>query len=314
MTDPAAGAPAEESSRPRRRLFRRRRGGERMRPPFDLRKALFILPNAFTLSSIFCGFYSIMKSTSGGGPESFYQAAIALFFAAFFDAFDGRVARLTRTQSDFGVQIDSLADVISFGVAPAVLVYNWGLKDLVIPGTELAPGLFVSFVYCACGAIRLARFNVLAARGHGSSKYFIGLPIPGAAMMVVSLVIAQSLWIHESVQAKASVVALVVVLSYLMVSRVRFRTFKDFRPSVKTTPVLVAVLIALAAAVAVLKASVTLVLAVSAYILLGLVEEVVFFRKRQGIDRAERLAAAAAATANLPSPAPSTGTSTGSPS
>lgn len=280
----------EEGSRPRRRLLKllRRRRPKRYRPPFDLRKALFILPNAFTLSSIFCGFYSIMKSTSGGGPESFYQAAIALFFAAFFDAFDGRVARLTRTQSDFGVQIDSLADVISFGVAPAILVYQWGLKDVVVPGMEVSPGLFVSFLYCACGAIRLARFNVLAARGQGSSRYFIGLPIPGAAMMIVSLVIAQSLWIRENVQARASVIALVVVLSYLMVSRVRFRTFKDFRPSVKTTPVLVAVLIALAVAVAVLRASVTMVLAVSAYILLGLLEEVVFFRKRRRIDEAER--------------------------
>jgi CDP-diacylglycerol--serine O-phosphatidyltransferase len=284
---------ADESSRPRRRLFRRRRSAER-RPPFDLRKALFILPNAFTVSSIFCGFYSVMKSTSGGGPEAFYQAGVALFFAAFFDAFDGRVARLTRTQSDFGVQMDSLADVMSFGLAPAVLVYNWGLKDFVIPGTGIAPGLFVSFVFCACGAIRLARFNVLAARGQGSSKYFIGLPIPGAAMMVVALVIAQSVWIHESVQAKASVMALVLVLSYLMVSRVRFRTFKDFRPSVKTTPILLAVLVALAVAVVVLRPSVTLVLAVSAYIALGLFEEVVFFKKRQGIEQAERLAAAAA--------------------
>lgn len=283
-TSPPEGESGD--ARPRTFSLRRRRSG-RPRASFDLRKALFILPNAFTVSSIFCGFYSIMKSTSGGGPEAFYQAALALFFAAFFDAFDGRVARLTRTQSDFGVQIDSLADVISFGVAPSVLVYQWGLKEVGHQGAELSPGLFVSFVFCACGAIRLARFNVLAARGHGSSKYFIGLPIPGAAMMIVSLVIAQSVWIRESVQARASVVALVLVLSYLMVSRVRFRTFKDFRPSVRTTPVLVAVLVALAIAVAVLQASVTMVLAISAYILLGLVEEVVFFRKRRRSEQAE---------------------------
>jgi CDP-diacylglycerol--serine O-phosphatidyltransferase len=286
VNDGSSDAVAEEGERPRRRLFRRRprTGGverpPRRRAPFDLRKALFILPNAFTLSSIFCGFYSIMKSSSGGGPPAFYQAAIALFFAAFFDAFDGRVARLTRTQSDFGVQIDSLADVISFGVAPAVLAYNWGLRDLrVVFGFDV--GLFVSFVFAACGAIRLARFNVLAARGQGSSKYFIGLPIPGAAMMLVSCVIAQSTAIAERVEAKGTVAVLVIVLSYLMVSRVRFRTFKDFRPSVKTTPVLVSVLIALGAAVALLKASMTLVLAVSAYIALGLIEEVVFFKKRR---------------------------------
>lgn len=265
----------DEGSRPRRRLFRRRaRGAGAAR--FDLRKALFILPNAFTVSSIFCGFYAILRATSGEGPESFRQAGLALFFACFFDVFDGRVARLTRTQSDFGVQIDSLADVISFGVAPGILVYQWALK-----GLHPIVGLAIGFAFCACGAIRLARFNVLAARGHGSLKYFIGLPIPGAAMMIVALVVAQSVWIHESVEAKASIAALVVVLSYLMVSRVRFRTFKDFRPSVRTTPILVAVLAALGLAVVILKASVTLVLAVGCYILLGLVEEVVFFRKRR---------------------------------
>lgn len=275
----------DEGSRPRRRLFRRRARAAGV-PRFDLRKALFILPNAFTVSSIFCGFYAVLRATSGEGPQSFQQAGLALFFACFFDVFDGRVARMTRTQSDFGVQIDSLADVISFGVAPAILVYHWALK-----GLHPIVGLAIAFAYCACGAIRLARFNVLAARGHGSLKYVIGLPIPGAAMMIVALVVAQSVWIHESVEAKASIAALVVVLSYLMVSRVRFRTFKDFRPSVRTTPILVAVLAALGLAVVVLKASVTLVLAVGSYILLGLVEEVVFFRRR----RREATALAAAA-------------------
>ena len=293
MTDPDG-----EDSRPRRRLFFRRRRRAtaehtRVRRPFDLRKALFILPNAFTVSSIFCGFFSIIRSTSGEGPEAFYQAGIALFFAALFDAFDGRVARLTRTQSDFGVQIDSLADVISFGVAPAVLIHQWAFASF---EDFKMLGLVVSFAFCACGAIRLARFNVLAARGLGSSKYFTGLPIPGAAMVVVSLVLAQSKWIHESVEARASVAALVVVLSYLMVSRVRFRTFKDFRPSVKTAPILVGVLFALALAVVVVKAEMTLVLAVGGYILLGLVEEIVFFRKRQDAEAAERAAAASQAT------------------
>jgi CDP-diacylglycerol---serine O-phosphatidyltransferase len=285
-------AEADEGSRPRRRLFRRRRRSDR--PPFNLRKALFILPNAFTISSIFCGFYAILKATSDGGPHAFYQAGVALIFAAFFDAFDGRVARMTRTQSDFGVQIDSLADVISFGVAPGLLVYSWALEPLGLPG------LVAAFAFTACGAIRLARFNVLAARGLGSSKYFLGLPIPGAASMVVSLVIAQS-WSFSivvdgqrewadggAVTARWGVLAVVVVLSYLMVSRVRFRTFKDFRPSVRTTPVLAAVILALIVAMVMLKASMTLVCAVSAYILLGLVEEVVFFRKRRASDAAEK--------------------------
>lgn len=302
MSDPPVSPPtaAMVEERPRRRLFRRRRERADRPRTFDLRKALFILPNAFTISSIFCGFYSIVLSTSDGGPEAFYQAGIALFFAAFFDAFDGRVARLTRTQSDFGVQIDSLADVISFGIAPAILIHQWAFAGAATTGDDAWlqwMGLLVSFAFAACGAIRLARFNVLAARGLGSSKYFVGLPIPGAAMVVVSVVLAQSKMIHESVEARASVAAMVIVLSYLMVSRVRFRTFKDFRPSVKTTPILVGILFALAAAVVFFKAELTLVIAVSCYVALGLIEEVVFFKKRQGLEAQERAAKAAAAPA-----------------
>jgi CDP-diacylglycerol--serine O-phosphatidyltransferase len=306
METPAA-PPDAADERPRRRLFRRRRERADRPRTFDLRKALFILPNAFTVSSIFCGFYSIILSTSDGGPEAFYQAGIALFFAAFFDAFDGRVARLTRTQSDFGVQIDSLADVISFGVAPAILVHQWAFAGAPPTGDDewlQWTGLIVSFAFAACGAIRLARFNVLAARGLGSSKYFVGLPIPGAAMVVVSVVLAQSKMIHESVEARASVAAMVVVLSYLMVSRVRFRTFKDFRPSVKTTPILVGILFALALAIVLFKAEVTLVLAVGCYVALGLLEEVVFFKKRQGIEAEERAAKAAATPAPATTTAP----------
>lgn len=308
MSEPVPATPPLDEERPRRKLFRRRRERADRPRTFDLRKALFILPNAFTVSSIFCGFYSIVLSTSGGGPDVFYQAGIALFFAAFFDAFDGRVARLTRTQSDFGVQIDSLADVISFGVAPAILVHQWAFAS-VPPEDEWLhwTGLMVSFAFAACGAIRLARFNVLAARGLGSSKYFVGLPIPGAAMVVVSVVLAQSKMIHESVEARTSVALLVVVLSYLMVSRIRFRTFKDFRPSVKTTPVLVGILFAIALAIVWVKAEMTLVLAVGCYVALGLIEEVVFFRKRQDLEAAERAAKTASASATAAAPAsPST--------
>jgi CDP-diacylglycerol---serine O-phosphatidyltransferase len=289
---PEAADRPDEAARPRRRLFRRRREGSPRprRLPFDLKKALFILPNAFTVSSIFCGFWAIVTATSASSPDAFRQAGIALFFAGFFDAFDGRVARMTKTQSDFGVQIDSLADVISFGIAPAVLVHEWALRPLGLFGTV------VSFAFAACGAIRLARFNVLAARGQGSSRYFTGLPIPGAAMMLISVIIAQSVWLQQDVTATSAVVVLVVVLSYLMVSRVRFRTFKDFRPSLKTAPIVLGVLVALAAAVVVLKASLALVFAVGAYIALGLVEEVVFFRKRRGQDRDDAAATQAAAS------------------
>src|SRR2546422_6928555 len=154
------------------------------RPRANLRKLMFVLPNLFTVSSIFCGVYSITLSAGEPSGDNFYRAAVAIFFGSFFDAFDGRVARLTQTQSEFGVELDSLADVITFGVAPAILVYKWALAGI---GT---PGIAICSIYAACGAIRLARFNVLAHAESGTQRYFVGLPIPLAAGMLVALGIA----------------------------------------------------------------------------------------------------------------------------
>jgi len=185
---------------------------------------LFILPNAFTLAGVFCGFYAILGSVTENGQESLYQAAVAIFFAGFFDMFDGRVARLTKTQSDFGVQLDSLADVVSFGVAPAIVVYKWALWPL---GTL---GFCGAFFFMACGAIRLARFNVMALGAQKPSKYFVGLPIPLAASMLIVLVIAHfKLFGNLPVQKNLLVFALVVFLGLLMVSQVPYWTFKDMR-------------------------------------------------------------------------------------
>jgi len=199
---------------------------------FDLRKTLFILPNLFTLSSIFCGFDAIVACTTADGrgetsAEDFYRAALLIVFAMFFDIIDGRVARLTRTQSAFGVQIDSLADVVSFGVAPAILVYRWSLHSL---GTT---GLFVSFVYLACGAIRLARFNVLAMAPSGApkkpGKHIVGLPIPGAAGLLVSIIVA-NFAVTGNLQSSAELIlGVVLALSFFMVSTVPFRSFKDVK-------------------------------------------------------------------------------------
>ncbi|HEX9602767.1 MAG TPA: CDP-alcohol phosphatidyltransferase family protein, partial [Myxococcales bacterium] len=119
----------------------------RRRP--NLRKLMFVLPNLFTVSSIFCGVYSIMLSAGEATADNFYRASVAIFFGNFFDAFDGRVARMTKTQSEFGVELDSLADVITFGVAPAILVYKWALYELGFLGIAIAG------IYAACGAIRL---------------------------------------------------------------------------------------------------------------------------------------------------------------
>ncbi|MFW5921447.1 MAG: CDP-diacylglycerol--serine O-phosphatidyltransferase, partial [Polyangiales bacterium] len=140
----------------------------------NLRKSLFILPNLFTLSSVLCGFYSVVLCASEPTEDDFYRASLLILFAMLFDAVDGRVARLTKTQSAIGVQLDSLADVISFGVAPAVLVYAWSLEALG------ALGIFAGFCYVACGTIRLARFNVMTMSDSGApkepGKYTHGLP------------------------------------------------------------------------------------------------------------------------------------------
>ena len=149
----------------------------------------------------------------------------------FFDAFDGRVARMTKTQSDFGMQLDSLADVISFGAAPGLLVYKWALAPLGFLG------LFVSFAFAACGALRLARFNVLAHRGNKSShRFFVGLPIPLAAGTIVSLVIAHYKAFGSAADptTRVPIAAVVALLAFLMVSTVRYRTFKDLHLSARS--------------------------------------------------------------------------------
>lgn len=250
---------------------------------------MFVLPNLFTVSSIFCGFYAILAATGPQTGDNFYRAALAIFFGSFFDAFDGRVARMTRTQSAFGVELDSLADVITFGVAPGILVYKWALTGL---GTG---GMVISCIYTSCGAIRLARFNVLAHSEHeaspsGVSRFFVGLPIPLAAGMIVSLVLA----LHgRSSPDVVGLGVLVLGLSFLMVSTIRYRTFKDAGLGPRT-------IIAFAAVLAVgvffaLSGRLTQVFLVyfSFYILLGLVEELLFGRKRRAAT-----AAAAAAGAN----------------
>jgi CDP-diacylglycerol--serine O-phosphatidyltransferase len=257
------------------RLPERRR---RRRP--DLRKLMIVLPSLFTVSSIFCGVYSIMLSSGESAGDNFYRAAVAIFFGNFFDAFDGRVARMTKTQSDFGVELDSLADVITFGVAPAILVYKWALYGLGFAGIVIAA------VYAACGAIRLARFNVLAHAESGVQRFFVGLPIPLAAGMLVSLVIAlQPQRSPMDGFALWPIAVLVLVLSFLMVSTIRYRTFKDAGLNPRTLLIFVLVL-ALGVVVAYRgRPSLVLLVYFSVYILLGLGEELFFGRRRRAAAR-----------------------------
>jgi CDP-diacylglycerol---serine O-phosphatidyltransferase len=215
----------------RLRGLRRRSYDVATRPRrIDLKKTLFVVPNAITLGAVFCGFNSIRISASpGAGPDEFYRAAILLILSMFFDLMDGRVARLTKTQSAFGLQMDSLADVISFGVAPALLVYQWVLYRLPFWG------LAASFSFIACAAIRLARFNVLSSDTTGQptkpGKFIIGLPSPPASGILISLVVANHA-VDDALGDPRYTVAIcimTVVLGLLMVSTVKFRSFKDLK-------------------------------------------------------------------------------------
>ncbi len=194
------------------------------------------MPNIITLSSVFCGFDSIRISATAQSDDDYYRASLLLVFALFFDTLDGRVARLTKTQSAFGLQIDSLADAISFGVAPALLVYKWSLYQ------RPFPGLIASYVFAAAGVVRLARFNVLSMGDRGAptkpGKYIVGLPVPGAAGVLVSLILANHA-MNDQLQLHGpryvwGLMTLTVFLSFLMVSTIRFRSFKDVRLNART--------------------------------------------------------------------------------
>jgi CDP-diacylglycerol--serine O-phosphatidyltransferase len=263
----------------------------------DFRKTYYILPNLFTLSSVFCGFISISLSASGQAGSDLYQAALAICFGFFFDTADGRVARLTKTQTDLGRDLDSLADVITFGVAPAIMVYKWGLTSF----GRL--GIFVAGLYVCAGAMRLARFNVLSRReeaaGHKKpSKYTLGLSIPAAASVLVLMVLLAHNAGPYRLISDSVAIGVVVVLSYLMVSRVRFRSFKDLRLTKRTVQLAAIVggcwIVVMMNGVD--KAFVFLVL-ITAYIVLGLGETVLFMKRRFFEQRQERLAQAQAAAA-----------------
>jgi CDP-diacylglycerol--serine O-phosphatidyltransferase len=184
-------------------------------------RGIYILPNAFTTASLFCGFYAIVQAMN----DNFVYAAIAVFFAMVLDSLDGRVARMTNTQSAFGEQYDSLSDMVSFGAAPALIMYEWTLRGL---GKW---GWLAAFVYCAGAALRLARFNTNI--GVVDKRYFQGLPSPAAAALVVGLVwiatdLRETRWITATRADLAWVAWVFTVYAGLtMVSNVPFYSFKD---------------------------------------------------------------------------------------
>ena len=204
--------------------------------PRKRRKGIYILPNLFTLAGLFGGFYAIVMAMNG----RFDQAAIGVFSAMVLDSLDGRVARMTNTQSAFGEQMDSLSDMVSFGAAPALIAYVWALTSL---GRW---GWIAAFVYCACAALRLARFNVNTAVV--DKRFFQGLPSPAAAALVAGFI-----WLmHEAgirgQEVRWFMFALTLYAGLTMVTNVPFYSFKDL--SIKrSVPFAVIVLIALGIAV-----------------------------------------------------------------
>lgn len=177
-------------------------------------RGIYILPNLFTTMNIFCGFYAVIAAVNGASNA----AAIAILVAVIFDALDGKIARATHTTSRFGVEYDSLADLISFGLAPGLMAYLWVLEPL----GRL--GWLAAFLFMVCGALRLARFNTQV--DSVKSDYFVGLPIPAAAgMLAATVLLHHRLGIGSSAN-KILILMLIYILSFLMVSSIKFHSFK----------------------------------------------------------------------------------------
>jgi len=211
------------------------------------RRAAYALPTLFTAANVFFGFLAITKTIEGTikaaneGAISIPEYALAaqlIGVAVACDGLDGSIARMTNTVSDFGRELDSLADVITFGLAPAILAFCWGFyfmhqnMDAVLRGQILQAGYFFSFLYLVCGAARLARFNVVTNPipknpGRPDRKYFVGLPIPAAAAFIASIVYAANSVPIENWVVAVCWLALLALLSFLMVSTWRYRSFKD---------------------------------------------------------------------------------------
>ena len=230
-------------------------------PRVGIRKGVYIIPSLFTIGNIFCGFYAVINAMKAyqviDQPEAvaplFNSASIAIGIAFVLDGLDGRIARMTKASSEFGVELDSIADVISFGFAPAMLAFTWGYGNL-SGHDQLAWA--VSFFFLICGALRLARFNVLAraprfeqpgATPKLDKKYFVGLPIPAAAGMIAAIIHFIPAPMVGAGQARLAwfLLFIVFILALLMVSTFRYTSFKDIGPRSNQPFIVIPVLTAL---------------------------------------------------------------------
>jgi len=209
-------------------------------PAKKRRRGIYLLPNLITTAALFAGFYGIVAATQG----KFEQASVAIFIAMILDALDGRVARMTNTQSEFGAEYDSLADMGSFGLAPALVMYEWSLSSLINVSFPMGKlGWLAAFLFVACAALRLARFNTKAS--NTDKRYFQGLPSPAAAGVVVGFVWA---CFDNGIEGEAvAMIALPIIVfaGLMMVSNVSYYSFKDidFHNKVPFVAMLVVVMI-----------------------------------------------------------------------
>ncbi len=211
-----------------------------------LRRGVYLLPSFLTVGNLLCGYYAVLASYKGGAPE-LDQAAKAIGLAILFDSLDGRVARVTGSHSEFGKQLDSLADMISFGVAPAFLAFVWGLQTITqsvgFPQHTVQIGWLVTLGFVICCAWRLARFNIQGMLPASGMRYFVGMPCPAAAAMVAAVVHFEKTPLDDWRWSFAWL-ALIAILAALMASTLRYYSFKDFGWQMRQ-PSLIVVLMAL---------------------------------------------------------------------
>lgn len=233
-----------------------------------MKKGIYILPNTLTLCGMFCGFFAILSSFKG----HFIYSAWAILIAIIFDGLDGWVARLTNSTTKFGVELDSLSDLVAFGVAPAVLLYSWALQPFGRVGWGAA------FLFVICGALRLARYNV--QMGNTESKAFTGLPIPGAGVVVASLVLFYSEVVGAMDGKNHLVLILTIVLAILMVSTLRFHGMKevDFK---KRKPFWLLIVIVVAIVMILMYPEIVLFVFAIIYVIWGITEGTYLIHKKR---------------------------------
>lgn len=241
-------------------------------------KGIYLLPNLLTLSGLFCAYYAIIAAQQG----YFVHSAMAIFIAMLMDAFDGRVARLTSTETEFGGQLDSLSDMVSFGAAPALVMFSWSLSSL----GKL--GWLVSFLYAVAVALRLARFNTQLTE-EGSKTHFQGLACPPAAGFLMGLVWfgSQMGWqVNSGLSSTWALAALMVAIALLQVSNVPYRSFKEWGDGSKVPFSVLVVFVFILALIAIDPAK-TLFFGFAFYILSGLILGVLGrFKNRQSLQKA----------------------------